>query len=304
MLVLINGLPYFGKMIAKELNKRDQLNKYVFLDTYYSKWDKLKLRLLLPFSRAFISFNGVSDRSGSLDLVLKKRKKLVMQWHGSDVKIAIERKREGQLYAPYIDNAIHVFSAPWFEQELFGIVDSGVYAPISFVEDFAGQHQYDAIRVLSYLAEGKEEYYGWEYIRHLAELYPTFQFTIVGTSGEQLEKIANVHFHGWVNKDLMNDLYKSHALFVRLCGHDGKSFAVSQALAMGCEVLWNYAQHGVHQVERNKESITSCFEHAIAIIEKRNFMSNQQNIQIARDELSKEQVLGQYVDQIRLILSQ
>lgn len=302
MLVLINGLPYFGKIIAKELSARDSSNKYIFLDTYYSKWDKIRLRFLLPFSKTFISFNGVSDQSGSLDLVLRQKKKLLMQWHGSDVKFALERFHRNEFYSKYIDNAIHIFSAPWFEEELKPIVKNGIYAPFSFVENFGKPGSYNKIKVLSYLAAGKEEYYGWAFIASLAEKNPEIEFTIVGTNGEGLPKIKNVYFKGWVSSDDMTTLYESHPIFIRLCEHDGKSFAVSQALAMGCEVLWNYPQKGVHQVQRTQNSIEHSFEAVLQVLMNRNLANNPENIRIAKEELSKEFVLERFVEQIKLLL--
>ena len=75
MLVLVNGLPLFSKRLVKDLNSLDKNNTYVFADTYYSLWDKIKFFTLLPFSKIVISFNGVSDNSGSLNWVLKFKKK-------------------------------------------------------------------------------------------------------------------------------------------------------------------------------------------------------------------------------------
>jgi hypothetical protein len=304
MLVLINGLPYFGKMIAKELNERDSSNTYVFLDTYYSKWDKIRFRFLLPRSKAFISVNGVSDQSGSLDLVLKRKMKLIMQWHGSDVKIAVDRFKEGNLFFNYIDYASHLFSAPWFEKELAGIVKNGVYAPFSFTERFGRGKSYSRIQVLSYLAEGKEEYYGWNLLKELAEKHPSVSFTIVGSKGIGIQSPSNVSFKGWVSEEEMSEFYESHGIFIRLCEHDGKSFAVSQALAMGCEVLWNYPVIGGHLVERNPCSLNTRFEECVSIIQNRNLIPNIENIRIAQEELSKEKVLSRFVDQIKVILSE
>lgn len=76
MRVLINGLPLFAKRLADELQKYDHKSSYIFLDTYNSKWAQLLFFIYLPFSDCVISMNGVTDNSGSLNLVLKWKKKI------------------------------------------------------------------------------------------------------------------------------------------------------------------------------------------------------------------------------------
>ena len=85
MRVLINGLPLFAKRLADELQKYDPQSSYIFLDTYNSKWAQLLFFIYLPFSDCVISMNGVTDNSGSLNLVLKWKKKLILQWMGTDI---------------------------------------------------------------------------------------------------------------------------------------------------------------------------------------------------------------------------
>ena len=97
MLVLVNGLPLFGQKLASDLNEFDSNNRYVFFNTYYSLWDKILFFLLVPFCRLVISFNGVSDKSGSLDAALFFRKKIVMQWQGTDVLLAKQRFESNSL---------------------------------------------------------------------------------------------------------------------------------------------------------------------------------------------------------------
>ena len=49
MRVLINGLPFFGRKLANELQKYDTHSSYIFLDTYNSKWAQLLFFIYLPF---------------------------------------------------------------------------------------------------------------------------------------------------------------------------------------------------------------------------------------------------------------
>ena len=83
MRVLINGLPLFAERLARQLKKYDSNSSFIFLDTYNSKWAQLKFFLLVPFSDCVISMNGVSDNSGSLNLVLKWKKKACTSMDGN-----------------------------------------------------------------------------------------------------------------------------------------------------------------------------------------------------------------------------
>lgn len=305
MRVLINGLPYFGKKIANELNEFDSDNSYVFLDTYYSKWDKIRFRLLLPFCGAVISFNGVSDRSGSLDLVLKKKKKLLMQWHGTDVQLAVERFQKGELYADYIRYAKHFFSAPWFGRELKGIVDKGIYAPFSYVDQIGNDTRYDELSVLSYVAKGRESYYGWEEIKKAAVAYPEVVFMIVGSDGEGLSYPENVRFEGWVSEDRMFYLYRHSPVFIRLCEHDGKAFSVSQAIAAGAEVIWNYPvteEEGLTTVFNG--DIIATLGELFTSIRERGMNPNSKNIKFAKDHLARAIVLNSYTALIKKAINE
>lgn len=302
MLVLINGLPYFGQRIAKELNEFDSDNRYVFLDTYYSNWDKLRFRFLLHSAGAVLSFNGVSDKSGSLDLVLKKKRKLLMQWHGTDVKIAVARFQAGSINMDYIRNARHLFSAPWFEEELGGIVPQGIYAPFSYIDTYGNEETYEHIRVLSYLAKGKEAYYGWEVIKEAAQQLSDFEFTIVGSDGNGLDVPSNVNFLGWVSDDEMTKLYRENPIFVRLCEHDGKAFSVSQALAFGAEVIWNYPLEHVRVIGRKSNELIDEIGKAAQAVRERNMRPNADAINFARTKLERKIVLEQYAKLIQLEL--
>ena len=80
MRVLISGLPLFSKRMADEPQKYDPQSRYHFFDTYNSKWAQLLFYLYLPFSNVVISIYGVTNNSGRLNIVLKRRKKLILHW--------------------------------------------------------------------------------------------------------------------------------------------------------------------------------------------------------------------------------
>src|SRR5687768_13231124 len=119
MKILFSGLPYFGKKLVQELREIDPANTYVFCNTYYSKKDQLKFLFHLITAKKVVSFNGASSKSGSLDWALRFKKKLIMQWHGSDVLTLRENiLGRNNSASKYTQQAISYTDAPWLKSEL------------------------------------------------------------------------------------------------------------------------------------------------------------------------------------------
>lgn len=295
MLVIVNGLPYFSEKIVADLNEYDRDNKYIFFNTYYSKWAQLKFLLTLPFCGAVLSFNGVSDNSNSLNWVLRFKKKLIMQWHGSDVELAIQRHKTNTINRNYIDNASHLVSAPWFSNELKGIIDQVSYAPFGYVTEFGNKQKYGEISILTYIPKGREEYYGWREVEELAESLPEFNITVCGTTGENLKQHNNIQFLGWVSEKELLNLMKKHSIFIRLTEHDGKAITVSQALSVGCEVIWTQPFEHCHFIKKNASDLILSVHKSIEIISKRGYLPNEESILYAKKELMKDAVMANYL---------
>ena len=299
MLVLVNGLPYFSKNIVADLNEFDDENTYVFCNTYESKFAKFKFICLLPFAKAMISFNGVSDESSSLNWAMKYKKKLIMQWHGTDVLLANQRMAKGTLNRRYIDYASHLVSAPWFVDELKGIVSEVNYAPFGYVFKTGNSNPYQKVSVLTYLAKGKESFYGYKQIIELAENNPDVDFKIVGTDGENLQMLDNVSYLGWVNESTLMTLMKQSSIFIRLTEHDGKAITVSQALSVGCEVIWSYPFENCYHYDLKNGNIQVCFDQVKELVESRGLVPNQKNIEYAKATLLRDNVLTNYLNLLK-----
>ena len=159
MRVLINGLPLFAKRLADELQKYDPQSSYIFLDTYNSKWAQLLFFIYLPFSDCVISMNGVTDNSGSLNLVLKWKKKLILQWMGTDILLAIERFKNSNIDRKYIDYASNFVDAPWMTEELKSANINTENLHFKFVEMNTIIEEYSSISVMSYVAQNRQDFY-------------------------------------------------------------------------------------------------------------------------------------------------
>lgn len=297
MKILINGLPYFSERLAKDLNGLKSEHSFRFIDTYNSRIAKLKFALQIPYVDGMISMNGVTDQSGSLDLAIRYRKKIWMQWQGTDVLLALKRTKEGTINRKYLDYSIHFTDAPWLADELKSIgINAEIiqYKWLPQVDPISNFHQFAAY---SYLAQNREEFYGWEGIKNLAIKLPDVPFYIVGSNGNNLVDIPkNVIFEGWVDHQRMKKIQREIPIFIRLTDHDGFSLSVLEAFAFGAEVIWNQPHELVHQA--TKSLLETAFKEAHFKILENNFIPNKSNINYIRDNFQKLDVLNNLIKKL------
>ncbi len=295
MLVLVNGLPLFSKRLVKDLNSLDKNNTYVFADTYYSLWDKIKFFALIPFSKIVISFNGVSDNSGSLNWVLKFKKKLVMQWQGTDVSLAVERFNNNTINRKYIDNALHFTDAIWLKKDLDTFINSVKLVNFKHFNFLKNETNYKKNSVLSYIGKGRESFYGYDDLLLAAKKFPEIDFNIIGSDGDGLACVSNIKFHGWVDEVVVNKLMRETSIFVRLTKHDGNSVSVYEALGNGCEVIWSYPSEKSY-LATNSTELISVMNDLVYKITERNFTPNDSNYSYIQDNFNKEKIIGNYIN--------
>lgn len=296
MRVLITGLPLFGERLAKDLQDFDPDSRYTALNTYYSKWDKVKFLLLLPFADLVISLNGVTDRSGSLNWVLRFRKKMLMQWNGTDALLAIERNANQTIDRKYIDYAVHFTDNPWMKEEIESVGVSVGLLEFKYVSnpEEGIVEQYDGIRVASYVAQKRQEYYGLKKICILAQEFPAIPFDIYGMDFPDFECPPNVAFHGWVSAAEMAMAMKRSAIFLRLPEHDGFSVSVIEALGYGCEVIWTMPCEYTSSVKNDGELMT-VFKQLHEKITMRKLTPNLENSAWAIRCYNREKVIKNYL---------
>lgn len=213
MLVLINGLPLFSKRLADDLNKFDASSRYIFCDTYNSKLQQLKFLALLPFADVIISMNGVTDNSGSLNAVLKLKKKLIMQWQGTDSLLAMERFKNGTIKRDYIDHAFHFVDSPWLNTELISVGLKPEYVPFKFAEVKNVIEKYSSISAMTYIADKRQMFYGIHQFKAVAEKYPSIEFKLFGVLNPEVELPANVKLFGWVPSDVFQNHLRETPIF-------------------------------------------------------------------------------------------
>lgn len=296
MRFIFNGLSYFGKKLVGELNEFAPQHSFYFFDTYASKVEQIKFALALPFSDLVISMNGVSDKSGSLNLVMKLKKKLLMQWHGTDVLIALENAKKNKLNRRYIDYATHITDASWMRDELNTI---GIECDLISYKWIVAENiseKFIGLGAYSYLAEGRELFYGWKTIYEIAIKHSDVLFYIAGTTGEKLEQLPNIKFLGWVNDGKMKELREQLPIFIRMPEHDGYSLSVLEALSCGNEVIWTMPHEQCHLADQN--NARDLFNKSINDLKVRVLTRNKNNISFIRNNFSREKILSKFLNKL------
>lgn len=286
MKVVISGLPFFGKKLAQDLNTLKTKHTFLFYNTYESTLDKLKFFFSLLSADIVISMNGVTDKSGSLDWAILLKKKIWMQWQGTDVLNAIKRKKEGNLELKYINKSYQSTDAEWLLEELKSIKITCEINHFKWTEYKSLSPNFSKIAAYSYMIEGKEAFYGWNRLENLAINNPEIEFKIVGTFGKNLKHYKNVHFLGWVNKADFEQMRMETPIFIRLPQHDGYSVSVIDALAAGNEVMWSI-QHPNCYFATTKNDLT-VFHEIVSKLNQNGLKRNNENIEFAYTNFSKE----------------
>jgi len=296
----IVGLSYFGEKLCRDLQRFHPGNRYRFYDTYRSRLAQVRFMLDLPMSDMVLSLNGVSDFSGSIESAYRLGKKICFQWQGTDVSLAVSRKQNGQILERYIRKAHHLSVAPWLSDELNTIGIKAKTLDFKWCYPTQNLHAFPGLQVYTYLVEGREQFYGWNLVKMLAENHPETVFYVAGSRGTLLDKPSNVVFLGWLPQEKMQELRDKCAVYLRLPEHDGYSYSVLEALASGSEVLW--VRPGAHCHFVNPQNVSEVFKQVCESIQTRGFARNLQYLEYIRTEHEPVQVLGTLLKELHAIL--
>ena len=302
MRVLINGLPLFAKRLANELQKYDPQSSYIFLDTYNSKWAQLLFFIYLPFSDCVISMNGVTDNSGSLNLVLKWKKKMILQWMGTDILLALDRFQKNTIERKYIDYATNFVDAPWMMEELKSANINAEKLHFKFVEMNTIIEKYSSISVISYVAQNRQDFYGMDEIIQLAIVFPEIEFSLYGLEKAEKPITENIKLYGWVSPKVFQEKLMQTPIFLRLTKHDGFSLAVLEALSFGAEVITSFKSDFGHSAI-TFDDVPKAMLQAIKEVENRHFKPNLALVEKLQIEFKKEKILSYYVKKLKEIVS-
>jgi hypothetical protein len=236
--VVVGGLPYFGRRLAALLDGDGWRVRY--LET--RRWQaRAALAALVAAARADLIYlvGGQVERFSRPHLLrLALAKPTVMHWAGSDVLHARAVVERGRATRTLLRGVTHWAGAPWLADELRPLGVRARWLPHSWVEPAVPPPLPPGpLTVIAYLPDGRFDFYGGDAVLTVARALPDVRVLVAGATALPSPRPPNVTPLGWV--DDMAALYaRSHAL-LRLPAHDGLSFMVQEALALGRYALWN-----------------------------------------------------------------
>lgn len=302
MRVLITGLPLFSKRLAEDLQRFDPENEYLFYNTYYSKFDLLKFIWKLAKADLVISMNGVTDKSRTLDMVLRFKKKLVLQWMGSDSLYAMERFQNDTIDRRYVDYSRNFVDSPWLFQELTSIdVQPEVVKFKYFESKKMPVDRYDELKAVTYISQERQLFYGFEWVIALAEKFSDIQFVVYGASSPLKIAPKNILWKGWQPAEVFTEAIRQAPIFLRLTEHDGYSVSVIEALTFGTEVLSRMPVEHTTQVYDIPHTINQ-FEMVIQRLEKREMCPDFLIAERAKTTFNKTKVLSNYLSKVKEVI--
>lgn len=304
MKVVIVGLPLFAKRLAENLTAFDPENKYVFLNTYYSKMDQLKAFFQLQSADAVCSINGTLSKSRLFDYAFKKKIPVIMNWVGTDVQVARVAVETNQFIESYRSKAIHFCEVKWIQDELKEI---GINAAIQNFAAFPLAPEVtpfptEQLSVITYINDARKEFYGIKEIISLAMRFPTIHFYIVGTAATTYEPLPpNMSALGWVEN--LSRYFEMCQVAIRFPEHDGLATFVLESLAKGKQVLYKYPLTGcVHTP--TTESLTLAMEQLQKDFNAGVLSPNREGAQYIQTAFNTEEIFGSLVHYFKSISKQ
>ena len=294
MRVLIVGLPLFAERLKNDLTEFDSTNKYYFLDTYYNKWDRIKVLFMIPRMDVVYSINGTLGDSRVFNLALKLKKKLMITWVGTDVIKAKNLKEVNQLF---LNKAEHYCEVDWIQNELLELnIHAKVLNFFNFKEPKKSSFTMNnKLQVLSYISKGREEYYGWNEVLKAAKKLPDVHFTIVGTDIEK-NLPENLKCLGWV-EDMEAQFENCHCT-IRFLEHDGLSGFVLESLFRGKHVIYSEdLDHCLHA--KTADEIIEQLTYLNSQLNQKTLKINSEGIDFVKSNFNSDFILSQLIEEFK-----
>ena len=219
------------------------------------EWKRLNLiqKIRLFASHDIVHFFWARVAISNLLLALLMRKSVIQHYIGSDVLLTLKSKRKVMIQKLLARWGVNLFAGS--EQLSLELKDAGID---SITLPFVNRDIRNAftaypkeLTVLTYVPDGKEEFYGLPAILACARKFPHIRFTILrNTRDFALSNVCTIPFVPWED---MDKLYNEHNIYLRLTKHDSLSTAVVEALACARHVIWTQPFPYCYQVANEKD---------------------------------------------------
>ncbi|MBU4486396.1 MAG: hypothetical protein KKD38_05660 [Candidatus Delongbacteria bacterium] len=210
----------------------------------YEVWNRLGLLSKIALARKYDYIHSFWAKNSYNDIIACKlsNTKFINHYIGSDVLLVSEGRKNIGNKARYIHRnsykTLAVSKHLIDELDLEQISKAELFEPFYYEESEIIKNLIVPKEkiILSYIPEGKEDFYGYDFIKTAAENLLEFRFKIIGHRGIGLERTDNIQFCGWVN-DV--DFYLDECfVYIRNTKHDGLPNLVLQSLLRGKHVLY------------------------------------------------------------------
>lgn len=218
------------------------------------------LRLFKKFDYAInISYGVPSDwviKQAALATIIGTP--VLRWWVGSDVWYILNNS-DFAFKAKSFDRCVsaNISAAKHLKDELsqVDIQSEVIVKPLAnvpkFVESWTEER---ATKVLIYLPEKREEFYGAKILDEIVPKNPNITFVLLCNSGKRYSAYHNVIAYEWV--DDLTHLYRESGCLLRFTKHDGFPRMISEALASGMYVMYSWPLDGCIYV-KDKEDVDS-----------------------------------------------
>jgi hypothetical protein len=303
--ILILGLPYFGKMLARDLSSLGWRAEFLpHPGRSAGGW----ARVAKAAARADIVYliGSRIDRTSPQDRLLRlRRRPVVIHWVGTDVQIAVEEHRRDNVSLRVAERPSHWCDAPWLVEELrtIGVVSEYVPLPIP-VETAPAPPLPEAFSVLLYYPVDAfdREVFDIETMLRLPGEFPGVRFTLIPSPAETLPQPLppNLEARAWVED--MDALYRETTAVVRLTSHDGQSFMVAEALSRGRYVIWTHPMPGCTRAE-GFDQVAKALRGLLKKHEEGSLKVNSSGRRVVLDRFGKGRPLGELDERLRGLLT-
>lgn len=215
---------------------------------YNIKYDKVILTILYGKKSSLIMI--------LLQTLLWKlyRRKIIRFWVGTDVVHALENRKMKFIFKIFDKMAdSNIAQAPWFVEELKCVKIKSLFVPLIMPKIKTNHLESlpERCAILSYLPTARHEFYGSKIVIRLAKEFPQIRFVIVANNGENLPRLKNVEYLGWVTN--MDKIYDQTSILLRMPEHDGLSGMIFDALARRRYVIGSVKFPGCYHAENYED---------------------------------------------------
>lgn len=175
-----------------------------------------------------------------LKLLKLLNKKIIFHWIGSDI-LNLSRHQQARIILSKIKDTIdcHVTQSKELQNELSTYDITAQIIHILTEEVVPTETPFPKkFTVLSYIPEGRENFYGYSVITRLVNELPDISFLVSSNSGKGLENHPNLHYLGRVAS--ADKLLDQASCLLRYVQHDGLGKMIIEALGKGRHVIWIY----------------------------------------------------------------